>query len=105
MSQSVNRLNEECNLVIAGTHTVDVRPGDSVIFITDTEFSFGDDVPYPSLEAIKTAEDSRNSHYGCLGCELRGECNPIAVVIRKTEDADLIPALRTSFIGLDARRL
>lgn len=105
MSQSVNRLNEECNLVIAATHTVDVRSGDSVIFITDTEFSFGDDVPYPSLEAIQTAEDSRNSHDGCLGCGLRRECNSTAVVIRKTENGDLIPALRTSFIGQDTRRL
>lgn len=65
MSQAENRLNEECNLVIAGTHEVYVRDGDFAVFVADKELQYKFSVPMAMTQAIETANESKESLDGC----------------------------------------
>lgn len=99
MSAIENRLNEDCNLIIAGTHEVYIRPENGEVFVADKELQY----PFSTLNAMTQAQDTAKEAYisqdGCAGCPIKGECKPEPVALKKTGENILIPALTTSFKG------
>lgn len=95
-------LQENCNLIIKGTHQV-VRREDG-IFVADKDLQFPFSVERAMTQAMDTAQSSHDAEDGCINCVLFDRCKPIPSMMSETGVDVLVPAQRTSFESSEEER-